>query len=208
MMKLKVFNKESQVVGDVELSVKEEASGNKGVLFNRVVRTILMNKRQGTASAKSRGEVSGGGKKPWRQKGTGRARAGSIRSPLFVGGGVIFGPQPREFDLKLNKKEKKLAFSEALTQRAKEEAIVVLDEIKFDAPKTKEAYAILKGLGIERALVVLEKGMENAYLSFRNIRGVEVRNVDTLNTYDLLRFKKIVAPKSVIEKINGRIVNG
>lgn len=207
-MKLKVFNKESQVVGDIELTVKEEASGNTGVLFNRVVRTMLMNKRQGTASAKSRGMVSGGGKKPWKQKGTGRARAGSIRSPLFVGGGVIFGPKPKDYELKLNKKEKKLAFSEAVAQRAKEESIVVLDEVNFDSPKTKEAYAILQGLGIERALIVLEKGMENAYLSFRNIRGVEVRNIDTLNTYDVLRFKKIVAPKSVIEKINGRIVNG
>jgi large subunit ribosomal protein L4 len=208
MMKLKVFNKESQVVGDIELSIGEKAAANAGVLFNRVVRTMLMNKRQGTASAKSRGFVSGGGKKPWKQKGTGRARAGSIRSPLFVGGGVIFGPKPKDYDLKLNKKEKKLAFSEAVAQRAKEDGIIVLDELNFDAPKTKEAYEVLKKLGAERALVVLENGMENTYLSFRNIRGIEVKNIDTLNTYDILRFKKIIAPKSVIEKINGRIVNG
>ncbi len=208
MMKLKVFNKESQVVGDIELAVQDNAAANSGVLFNRAVRTILMNKRQGTVSTKSRGEVSGGGKKPWRQKGTGRARAGSIRSPLFVGGGVIFGPKPKDYDLKLNKKEKKLAFKEALAQRAKEDNIIVLEELNFDAPKTKEAYELLKNLNVDRALVVLEKGMDNAYLSFRNIKGVEVKNIATLNTYDILKAKKILAPKSVIEKINGRIVNG
>ncbi len=208
MMKLNVVNKESKIVGDVELNISERASSNKGVLFNRVVRTILMNKRQGTVSAKSRGEVSGGGKKPWKQKGTGRARAGSIRSPLFVGGGVIFGPKPKKYELKLNKKEKKLAFSEAIAQKAKENAIIVLENLDFDEVKTKEAYGILKKLDVDKALVILENSMENTYLSFRNIKGVEVRNVDTINTYDILKSRRIIAPKSVIEKINRRIVNG
>jgi large subunit ribosomal protein L4 len=207
-MKLNVLNKNSEVVGDIELNIPQRASDNKGILFNRVVRTMLMNARQGTASAKTRGEVSGGGKKPWKQKGTGRARAGSIRSPLFVGGGVVFPPKPKDYNLKMNKKEKKLAFVEAVVQRAKEGGFIVLDELNFDAPKTKEAYEIIKKLEVEKALVVLESGMQNAYLSLRNIRGIEVKNVDTLNTYDLLRFKKIIAPKSVIDKINRRISDG
>ncbi len=207
-MKLNVVDRDSQVVGEVELKLLERASDNKGVLFNRVVRAALMNKRQGTASAKTRGEVSGGGKKPWRQKGTGRARAGSIRSPLFVGGGVVFGPKPKDYELKMNKKEKRLAFSEALRQRAESGDIVVIDDLSFDRPKTKEAYELLKRLNVERALVVLEKGMENAYLSLRNIRGVEVRNVDSVNTYDVLRFKKILLPRSVVEKLNRRMIDG
>jgi large subunit ribosomal protein L4 len=206
-MKVKVLNRENQVVGDIEINV-ESKDRNKGVLFNRVVRAMLMNLRQGTVSAKTRGEVSGGGKKPWRQKGTGRARAGSTRSPLWVGGGVIFGPKPRDYEIKMNKKERKAAFEEALAQKISNEQIIVLDELKFDKPKTKEAYGIVKKLNLKKALFVLDKGMENAYLSLRNIKGVEVKNVDTVNTYDILRFPNIVVPKSVVEKLNRRIANG
>ena len=207
-MKIDVVNKESNVVDSVEINLPQKASNNKGVLFNRVTRTILMNNRQGTVKVKTRGEVAGGGKKPWKQKGTGRARAGSIRSPLFVGGGVIFPPRPKEYSLKINKKEKKLAFLEAVVQRVQEGGFVVLDELKFDAPKTKEAYSMLKNLNIDKALVVLENNMRNEYLSLRNIGGISVKNIDSLNTYDLLRFKKIIMPKSVIEKINRRISDG
>jgi len=207
-MKLNVVNKNSEVVGDIEVLIPERASANKGVLFNRTVRTLLMNQRQGNASAKTRGEVAGGGKKPWKQKGTGRARAGSIRSPLFVGGGVVFPPKPKDYSLKMNKKEKRLAFIEALAQRIQENGLIIVDELQFEAPKTKEAYELLKKLSVEKALVVLENGMKNTYLSLRNIEGIEVKNVDTLNTYDLLRFKKIIAPKSVVEKINRRISDG
>ncbi len=207
-MKLNVVDRESQVVGEVEISLPEVSPKNKGVLFNRVVRTILMNRRQGTVSTKSRGEVSGGGRKPWRQKGTGRARAGSIRSPLFVGGGVVFGPKPREYDLKMNKKEKRAAFVEALKQRVEGGDVIVIDELNFEKPKTKEASELLKKLNAERALVILEKGMENAYLSLRNIEGVEIRNIDSVNTYDILRSRKIVLPKSVVEKLNRRMANG
>ncbi len=207
-MKLNVVNKNSEIVGDIEVSVPERASANKGVLFNRTVRTLLMNQRQGNASAKTRGEVSGGGRKPWKQKGTGRARAGSIRSPLFVGGGVVFPPKPKDYSLKMNKKEKRLAFIEALAQRIQENGLIVIDELSFDAPKTKEAYELLKKLNVSKALIVLENGMKNAYLSLRNIEGIEVKNVDTLNTYDLLRFRKIIAPRSVVEKINRRISDG
>ncbi|WP_035589682.1 50S ribosomal protein L4 [Hippea jasoniae] len=207
-MKVKVVNRESQVVGDIEIDIQPKEVKNKGVLFNRVVRTMLMNRRQGTVSTKTRGEVSGGGKKPWRQKGTGRARAGSIRSPLWVGGGVIFGPKPRDYDLKMNKKEKRLAFIEALSQRIEEGGLIVVDELNFEAPKTKEAKKLVDALKLNKALFVLEKGMENAYLSLRNLKGIEVRNIDTLNTYDVLRFKNIVIPKSVVDKLNRRIANG
>ncbi len=207
-MKVNVLNKESEVVGGIEINVEARNVKDKGVLFNRVIRAMLMNARQGTASTKTRGEVSGGGKKPWRQKGTGRARAGSIRSPLWVGGGVIFGPKPRDFDLKMNKKEKKLAFNEALVQRIEEGGLIVLDELKFDKPKTKDAYELVKRLNLRKALFVLEKGMDNEYLSLRNIEGIEVRNIDSLNVYDVLRFKNIIIPKNVVEKLNRRIANG
>ncbi|WP_022670817.1 50S ribosomal protein L4 [Hippea alviniae] len=207
-MKVKVLNRENQVVGDIEINVESKDVKDKGVLFNRVVRAMLMNARQGTVSTKSRGEVSGGGKKPWRQKGTGRARAGSIRSPLWVGGGVVFGPKPRDYELKMNKKEKRAAFREALAQRIQNEQVIVLDELNFEKPKTKEAYELVKKLNLRKALFVLEKGMENAYLSLRNIEGIEVRNIDALNTYDVLRFQSIVMPKSVVEKLNRRIANG
>ncbi len=207
-MKVKILNRENQVVGDIEINVEPKDVKDKGVLFNRIVRAMLMNARQGTVSTKTRGEVSGGGKKPWRQKGTGRARAGSIRSPLWVGGGVIFGPKPRDYELKMNKKEKKVAFKEALAQRIQNDQVIVLDELNFEKPKTKDAYELVKKLNLRKALFVLEKGMENAYLSLRNIEGVEVRNIDALNTYDVLRFQNIVMPKSVVEKLNRRIANG
>ncbi len=205
-MKIEVFNKDSQVVGDIDFNVSEDNSSN-GILLNRFVRTMLMNKRQGNASTKSRGEVSGGGKKPWKQKGTGRARAGSVRSPLFVGGGVIFGPKPKDYSLKMNKKEKRAAFLQAVTQRAANGGFVVIDDFNFESPKTKEAYEILQKFNIKKALVVLDNDMKNAYLSLRNIKGIEVKNINSLNVYDVLRFEKIIAPKSVIEKINRRITN-
>ena len=207
-MKVKVLNRDSQVVGDIEINVEPKDVKNKGVLFNRVVRAMLMNARQGTVSTKTRGEVSGGGKKPWRQKGTGRARAGSIRSPLWVGGGVVFGPKPRDYDLKMNKKEKRLAFEQALVQRIEDGGLIVLDGLKFEKPKTKEAYELVKKLNLKKALFVLEKGMDNEYLSLRNIEGVEVRNIDSLNVYDVLRFRNIVIPKEVVDKLNRRIANG
>ncbi len=207
-MKVKVLNRDSQVVGDIEINVETKDVKNKGVLFNRVVRVMLMNARQGTVSTKTRGEVSGGGKKPWRQKGTGRARAGSIRSPLWVGGGVVFGPKPRDYDLKMNKKEKKLAFEQALAQRIEDGGLIVLDGLKFEKPKTKVAYELVKRLNLKKALFVLDKGMDNEYLSLRNIEGVEVRNIDSLNVYDVLRFRNIVIPKEVVDKLNRRIANG
>ncbi len=207
-MKVNVVNRDNQVVGDIEINLSDRETKNKGVLFNRVIRAMLMNARQGTASTKTRGEVSGGGKKPWRQKGTGRARAGSIRSPLWVGGGVIFGPKPRDYNLKMNRKEKKLAFIQALAQRIKDGKLMVLDELKFERPKTKDAYELVKKLGLRKALFVLEKGMENEYLSLRNIEGIEVRNVDSLNVYDILRFESIVVPKEIVDKLNRRVANG
>lgn len=207
-MKVQVVNKEAQVMGDVDIQVDEKTSPKQGVLFNRVIRSILMNARQGTASAKTRSYVSGGGKKPWKQKGTGRARAGSNRSPLWRGGGVIFGPEPRDYDIKINKKEKKKAFNDALLQRIQDNGLVVVDSLEFDEPKTKDAVAVLEKLGVSKALIILDNDMKNAYLSMRNIDGVEIRNISSLNTYDLLKFRKIIIPKSIIEKVNRRVTNG
>ncbi len=207
-MKVQVVDKEAQVMGDVDIQVDEKTSPNQGVLFNRVTRSILMNARQGTASAKTRSYVSGGGKKPWKQKGTGRARAGSNRSPLWRGGGVIFGPTPRNYNIKINKKERKKSFNDALLQRIEDNGLVVVDNLEFDKPKTKDAVAVLKKLGVNKALIILDNNMENAYLSMRNIDGIEIRNISSLNTYDLLKFRKIVIPKSIIEKVNRRVANG
>jgi len=207
-MKVQVVNKEAQVMGDVDIQVDEKTSPKQGVLFNRVTRSILMNARQGTASAKTRSYVSGGGKKPWKQKGTGRARAGSNRSPLWRGGGVIFGPEPRDYDIKINKKEKRKAFNDALLQRIQDNGLVVVDSLEFDEPKTKDAVAVLEKLGVNKVLIILDNDMKNAYLSMRNIDGVEIRNISSLNTYDLLKFRKIIIPKSIIEKVNRRVTNG
>ena len=207
-MKVQVVDKEAQVMGDVDIQVDEKTSPNQGVLFNRVTRSILMNARQGTASAKTRSYVAGGGKKPWKQKGTGRARAGSNRSPLWRGGGVIFGPTPRNYNIKINKKERKKSFNDALLQRIEDNGLVVVDNLEFDKPKTKDAVAVLKKLGVNKALIILDNNMENAYLSMRNIDGIEIRNISSLNTYDLLKFRKIVIPKSIIEKVNRRVANG
>lgn len=207
-MKVQVVNKEAQIIGDVEIQVDEKASPKRGILFSRVTRAMLMNARQGTASAKTRSYVSGGGKKPWKQKGTGRARAGSNRSPLWRGGGVIFGPEPRDYDIKINKKEKKKAFNDALLQRMQDNGLVVVDSLEFDKPRTKDAVAVLEKLGVNKALIILDNDMKNAYLSMRNIDGVEIRNISSLNTYDLLKFRKIIIPKNIVEKVNRRVTNG
>ncbi len=208
-MKLEVLDRKANVVGEEEIPIEKPRVKNKGVLLNRVVRVILMNRRAGTASTKTRSDVSGGGKKPWRQKGTGRARVGSIRSPLWRGGGVVFGPHPREFSLKINRKEKKKAFLVAFYDRVEKDGIVLIDDLSFDRPSTKEARRILDKLGISgKVLIVLDSGMDSTALSFRNIDGVESRNVSTLNTYDMLRFKSILVVRSAFEKLKGRLTDG
>lgn len=208
-MKIDYFDKDINKVGELDFNIDYQPSSKPNVLMNRVIRVMLANKRQWTASTKTRGEVSGGGKKPWKQKGTGRARAGSIRSPLFRGGGITFGPKPKkDFELKINKKEKKKAFIEALVNHIEAKTLMLLNELSFNEPKTKFAYDLVKKLDAQKSLFILDNGMNNAYLSLRNIENVEIRNVDSVNVYDLMKFPKIITTKDIFEKLSRRFTNG
>jgi large subunit ribosomal protein L4 len=177
-------------------------------LMHRAVRVLLMNRRQGTASTKTRGEVSGGGRKPWRQKGTGRARAGSRRSPLWVGGGTMFGPKPRSYERKLTKKMRRRALTSALTDRAQEERVVVLDHVSFEEPKTKAAVALIERLEIEgTALFVVgrEELVPATSKSFRNLPGVTCVVSDALNAYDILRHETLVVTQAAMAELGERV---
>ena len=202
MPKVDVYNMDGQKVGDMILS--DDVFGvevNKTVMHAAVV-NILANARQGTQSTKTRAEVRGGGRKPWRQKGTGRARHGSIRSPQWVGGGVALGPKPRSYSYTLPKKVKRLALKSALTSKVLENNIMVLDELKLEAIKTKEMAKVLDKLNVDTsALIVLPAVDENVIKSSRNISGVKTALVNTINTYDILRYKKFIATREAIAKI-------
>ena len=161
----------------------------------------LANNRQGTQKAKTRSEVSGGGRKPWRQKGTGHARQGSTRAPQWTGGGVVFAPTPRDYSFKLNKKEKRAALKSALTSRVEEKKFIVVDEMKFDEIKTKNFQNALNNLNVSKALVVLEEGNTNAELSARNIPDVKTARTNTINVYDILKYNTVVATKAAVEAI-------
>lgn len=207
-MKIDVINKAADKVSEFDFNVGYKPSNNAGLLINRVVRAMLANRRLGTVSTKTRGEVSGGGKKPWKQKGTGRARAGSIRSPLFRSGGVIFGPKPRDYDLKINKKEKRKAFLEALMFHIEAKTLMLFDDLSFDQPKTKLAYELISKIDSHKSLFILDKGMMNTYLALRNLKAVEIKSVDTVNTYDLMKYPKIITTTSIFEKLSRRFTNG
>lgn len=200
VMKYDVNGKE---LGNIELpaSVFNENINEHAV--HQVVVAQLAKIRQGTASTKTRGEVSGGGKKPWRQKGTGRARHGSIRSPLWVGGGVTFGPKPRSYDKKVPRKVKKLALRSILTDKLESGSLIVLEELSFDKPKTSQMVEVLRNLELEGAkvVIVIPKKDTNVYLSARNIPGVKTLVVDALNAYDLLNNDYLVIVNEAIEKI-------
>ncbi len=197
----KVLNMNGEKVGQIELSDSIFAAEiNEHVLHLAVVQQ-LANKRQGTQSTLTRAEVRGGGKKPWRQKGTGRARQGSIRSPQWKGGGVVFAPKPRDYSFKLNKKVKRLALKSALTAKHNDYKVFVLDELKFDAPKTKDMAKVLKNIGAEKALVVINDNDKNVVLSARNIEDVKTASVGTINPYDILKYDAFVVTKSAVEKI-------
>ncbi len=202
MATLDLYNMSGEKTGTIE--VKDEIFGvevNKNVLHD-VVTNYLANQRQGTQSALTRTEVRGGGIKPWRQKGTGRARQGSIRAPQWTGGGVVFAPKPRDYSYRLNKKVKALAFKMALSSKAASEDIIVVDGLKFDEIKTAVAAKLLSALGVnEKALVVSAANDVNMYRSVRNIEGVEASNVDTLNVYEILSHKKFIIAKDAVEKI-------
>lgn len=198
---VKVFNMSGSEVGNVDLN--ETIFGvevNEHVMHQAIVQ-YLANQRQGTKSAKTRAEVRGGGRKPWKQKGTGRARQGSIRSPQWTGGGVVFAPKPRDFSFKLNKKVKRLALKSALTSRVNEGKFIVLDELKLNEIKTKEMQKVLDNLKVNKGLVVIENGNKNVVLSTRNIPNVKTASVNTINVYDIIKYETFVVTKEALQKI-------
>ena len=201
MANVSVYNMEGQEVGKMELSDAVFGVEINEHLVHMAVVQQLANNRQGTQKAKTRSEVSGGGKKPYRQKGTGHARQGSTRAPQFTGGGVVFAPVPRDYTLKMNKKEKRAALRSVLTNRVQENQLIVVDELKFDAPKTKDMVKVLGNLKAENALVVLNDNDKNAYLSGRNIDGVQMALTNTINVFDILNHKTLVLTKDAVKTI-------
>ena len=202
MLKTNVYNMSGELVGEIELSEAVFGITPNASVVHDVVKNHLANLRQGTQSALTRAEVSGGGRKPWRQKGTGRARQGSTRAPQWTHGGIVFAPKPRDYSYTLNKKSRRLALKSALSAKAAEIAIVVIDEIKMDAPKTKEFAAFLKAVGVEgKALVVTATADNNVVKSGRNIPGCEVTFANLINVYDVLNAKKLVVDKAALAKI-------
>ena len=202
MPKVNVYNQLGEVVGDIELN--EAIFGievNEHVVYE-VVKNHLANRRQGTQSAKTRAEVRGGGRKPWRQKGTGRARQGSIRAPQWKGGGVVFAPKPRSYRYSVPKKVRRLAMRSVLTSKVLEGELRVLDALTIDAFSTKKAKEILKNLNLEtKTIIVLSEGNEKIVKSFANLTKVETVVVDYMNVYDLLRFDNLVIVKDALSKI-------
>ena len=205
MPKVDLFNMSGQRVGDLELSDSVFGVEVNEAVLHQVVKAQLANKRQGTQSTKTRAEVRGGGRKPWRQKGTGRARHSSIRSPIWVGGGVIFAPKPRDYRQSVPKKVKRLAMKSALSSKILDQEIIVLDQLVMDTPKTKEMINILNNLNTgKKALIVLPKRNEVIEKSARNIPNVKSTLVNTLNVYDILKYDKLVLTKdaaTLIEEV-------
>ena len=202
MLKTNVLDMSGKVVGEIELSEAVFGIAPNAAVVHDVVKNHLANCRQGTQSALTRAEVSGGGRKPWRQKGTGRARQGSTRAPQWTHGGIVFAPKPRDYSYTLNKKSRRLAMKSALSAKAAEAAIVVIDEIKMDAPKTKEFAAFLKAVGAEgKALVVTAAADANVVKSGRNIPGCEVTFANLLNVYDIVNAEKLVVDQAALAKI-------
>ena len=201
MSKVSVYNMKGETVGDIEL--KDEIFGvevNEHLVHLAVV-AQLANKRQGTQSAKTRSEVSGGGRKPWRQKGTGHARQGSIRAAQWTGGGIVFAPKPRDYSMKLNKKEKRIALKSALTSRVNDKKLFVIDEIKVDEIKTKTMADFLKSLKLDKALVVLKDNDQKVICSTRNIENVKVDLTNTINVFDILKYDNLVLDKAALATI-------
>lgn len=202
MPKVALYNVSGEQVGDIEL--KDDVFGieiNTHVMYE-AVKVYLANQRQGTQSAKTRSEVRGGGRKPWRQKGTGRARQGSIRSPQWKGGGVIFAPKPRDYSMKLPKKIRRLALKSAFSSKVEANEIIVLDALTMEVPKTKEMLKVLGNLKVEKkALVVTPEKDENVVLSARNIPGVKTAQVSTLNVYDILNHDAFIITKDAVNKV-------
>ena len=201
MANVSVYNIEGKEVGTMDLSDAVFGVEINEHLLHMAVVNQLANKRQGTQKAKTRSEVRGGGRKPWRQKGTGHARQGSTRSPQWTGGGVVFAPTPRDYSFKLNKKEKRAALKSALTAKVEEKKFIVVDEIKLDEIKTKNFANILKNLDVSKALVVLEDGNTNAEVSARNIADIKTARSNTINVYDILKYNTVIATKAAVANI-------
>ena len=201
MENVSVYNMEGKEVGTMELNdAVFGAKINEHLVHLAVVRQ-LANKRQGTQKAKTRSEVRGGGRKPWRQKGTGHARQGSIRAPQWTGGGVVFAPVPRDYEVKMNKKERRAALRSVLTSKVQDNKLVVVDELKLDAIKTKEMKKVLENLKAEKALVVMAQDDQNVIMSARNLAGVETATTNTINVYDVLKHSTLVLTKDAVASI-------
>ena len=201
MAKVSVFNMEGKEVGTIELNDAVFGVEVNEHLVHMAVVQQLANNRQGTQKAKTRSEVSGGGRKPWRQKGTGHARQGSTRSPQWTGGGVVFAPTPRDYSFKLNKKEKRAALKSALTSKVQDSKLIVVDELKFDAIKTKNFVAVMDNLKVQKGLVVIAENDANVVMSARNVADVNTTLVNTINVYDIMKANTVVLTKDAVAKI-------
>jgi large subunit ribosomal protein L4 len=196
-----LYDIKGQNIGDIALSENVFGQPVNTAVMHEVVVAHLANCRQGTQSAKTRSEVSGGGKKPWRQKGTGRARQGSTRSPQWRHGGVVFAPKPRDYTIRVNKKVKRLAMKSALSSKVEENEVIVFDALNIEAPKTKEMVKVLKAVDVNKALIVLADKDEAVERASANIQGVKTTLVGTLNVYEILKYEKLILTKASVEKI-------
>lgn len=196
-----LFNKEGNKIEDIQLNETIFAAEVNADAMHQVVVALLANKRQGTQSAKTRAEVRGGGIKPWRQKGTGRARQGSIRAPQWIKGGVVFAPKPRDYRMSIPKSMRRVAMLSALTSKVQNDEIVVLDSLTLEAPKTKEVVKMLNAFNAKKTLIITAEANETVYKSARNIEGVAVLPVNNINVYDLLKYPKVIMTKDAVSKI-------
>lgn len=201
MANVSVLNMEGKEVGSMELNDAVFGVEINEHLVHQAVVLQLANNRQGTQKAKTRSEVSGGGRKPWRQKGTGHARQGSTRAPQWTGGGIVFAPTPRDYTIRLNKKEKRAALKSALTSRVLENKFIVVDELKLDEIKTKKFQNVLNNLKVNKALVVVDENSDNVVKSAKNIQSVKTAYVNTINVYDILKYNTVVATKAAVANI-------
>ncbi len=201
MANVAVYNMEGKEVGTLDLNDAVFGVEVNEHLVHMAVLQQLANNRQGTQKAKTRSEVRGGGRKPWRQKGTGHARQGSTRAPQWTGGGVVFAPVPRDYSFKINKKEKRAALKSALTSKVQENKLIVVDELKLDEIKTKRFAAVLKNLNVEKALVVIDDNDQNVVLSARNIPTVKVAQTNSINVFDILKYSTVVVTKDAVATI-------
>ena len=201
MAKVSIYNIDGKIIGDMEINDNIFNVEINEHLLHKAIVTNLANKRQGTQKQKTRAEVRGGGRKPWKQKGTGHARQGSIRAPQWKGGGVVFAATPRDYSMDMNKKEKRIALKSALTNCVKDNNFIIVDEIKFDEIKTKKFKNILDNLKLEKAVVVLDTNDKNVIYSARNIENVKTAGVNELNVYDIMKYEKMLITKNAVKNI-------